>query len=150
MKQKRFEAEITENDASSTIPFVRRAGSVLGAGAMVVFAVGAVGVYAFIGGSNIPKTESSGLAAAEKTTTTVAVQTEETADETVLSVSQAAETWRKAGIEEYDLVLETVKATEKAKTTTKSAETEKATTTKKQTTTSSKPAAESKIGRAHV
>lgn len=143
MKQKRFEAEITENDASSTIPFVRRAGSVLGAGAMVVFAVGAVGVYAFIGGSNIPKTESSGLAAAEKTTTTVAVQTEETADETVLSVSQAAETWRKAGIEEYDLVLETVKATEKAKTTTKSAETEKATTTKKQTTTSSKPAAES-------
>lgn len=143
MKQKRFEAEITENDASSAIPFVRRAGSVLGAGAMAVLAVGAVGVYAFIGGSNIPKTESSGLAAAEKTTSTVAVQTEETADETVLSVSQAAETWRKAGIEEYDLVLETVKATEKAKTTTKSAETEKSTTTKKQTTTSAKPAVES-------
>jgi spore germination cell wall hydrolase CwlJ-like protein len=97
--------------------------------------VGAVSVYALIGGSAIPKTETSG--AAKSAETAVETVEEESAEETVTLVSQAAETWKKAGIEEYDLVLETVKATGKAKTTTKSEETEKTTTTKKETSETS-------------
>lgn len=110
---------------------------------MALIAVGAVGIYAFIGGSSIPKTETSGLTETEKVITSTVEELPE--EDTEASVTQAAETWKKAGIEEYDLVLETVKATEKAtaKTTSKTAkasETKKTTTSKKQleTTTSKK------------
>jgi spore germination cell wall hydrolase CwlJ-like protein len=139
MKLKRFEAEIPENsNACKTIPFVKKAGSVLGAGAMAVLAVGAVGIYAFVGGNNIP---SSDTYAADAEKTTQISQTEETTSQPEQSVSQVAATWRKAGIEEYDLVIETVKATEttttKQTTTTTTTTTEETTTTTPETTTTS-------------
>lgn len=134
MKQKQFETEIHE---AKSIPLVRRAGSVLGAGALAVLAVGAVGVYAFVGGSSIPHSEPADVAAVQddSSDTYVAEADEESVSDE--SVSQVAVTWRKAGIEEYDIVVETVKATEKSKTTTKALEAKKSETTssEKQTTT---------------
>ena len=109
MKFRKFEAVNQNEDASDAVTLVRRAGSVLGAGALAILAVGVVGVYAFIGGSSIPKADSVKGTAAVKT---VSAADTSSAEETQISVSQAAETWKKAGIEEYDLVIETVKATE--------------------------------------
>lgn len=122
MKFRKFEAVNKNEDASDAVTLVRRAGSVLGAGALAILAVGVVGVYAFIGGSSIPKADNVKGTAAVKT---VSAADTSSAEETQISVSQAAETWKKAGIEEYDLVIETVKATETAKnkTSAKSAKT---------------------------
>ncbi|MBR1724465.1 MAG: cell wall hydrolase, partial [Ruminococcus sp.] len=51
------------------------------------------------------------------------------------TVSQAAVTWKKAGIEEYSLVVETVKATKNSKKTTTSKKTETTTETSKKSET---------------
>lgn len=117
MYLKRLKTENTD-DSCKEIACVKKAGTVLGAGAMAVIAVGAVGIYALIGGSNIPTNSAKAVSASKAVVTTTASDPVEDQDETV---SQAAVTWKKAGIEEYSLVVETVKATKnnKKKTTTK-------------------------------
>lgn len=102
MKQDIINDPTIENSDEREVTFVKRAGAVLGAGALAVLAVGAVGIYAFVGGSTIPKSVDAKVLVAG---TSAAAESEES------SISQAAETWRKAGIDEYDLVVETVKAT---------------------------------------
>ncbi|MGN0633543.1 MAG: cell wall hydrolase [Oscillospiraceae bacterium] len=123
MKHSRFEAELTENSSCMEIPLVRRAGAVLGAGAMAILAAAAIGVYAFIGGKSIPSDNSRALSAQPAATEASAqAVTESAEDQTISTDSQAAVTWKKAGIEEYDLVIETVKATKKSKTSAKTTE----------------------------
>ena len=105
------------------IPLVRRAGAVLGAGALAILAAAAIGVYAFIGGKSIPTDNSKALSAQPAVTeSTVQAVTESAENQTISTDSQAAVTWKKAGIEEYDLVIETVKATKKTKASAKTAE----------------------------
>lgn len=143
-----------ETENSNEITFVKRAGSALGAGALAVLAVGAIGLYAYVGGNKINTSEQG---------TYIEAQTEDTQDSTAAayekSVTQAAVTMQKAGIDEYDLVVETVKATEKSKqtsetTTTASAkkESKKSETTsvnkKKKKTTTTKKAAKTETTKA--
>lgn len=126
---------VNTDDSCKEIACVRKAGTVLGAGAMAVLAVGAVGIYAVIGGSDIPKNNAETEKAPSAVVTTTAADTVEDQSETV---SQAAVTWKKAGIEEYSLVVETVKATKNSKkksTTTKKTEETKASEKKTETTT---------------
>lgn len=116
---------VNTDDSCKEIACVKKAGTVLGAGAMAVLAVGAVGIYAIIGSNNIPKDSAKAANASKAVVTTTASDSVEDQDETV---SQAAVTWKKAGIEEYSLVVETVKATKnnKKKTTTKKSDETKA------------------------
>ena len=145
MKHNRSETENT----GSEITFVKRAGTALGAGAMAMLAVGAVSVYAFIGGNNISTSEIQPPETETVTTTTVS-QAEVTAAVTEAekteapevsavfngyerSVSRAAGTIRKAGLDEYDLILETVKATETTASSDKAEKAEKSEKTEKKT-----------------
>ena len=62
MKQNRKETGST----GSEITFVKKASAAFGAGAVAMLAVGAVGLYAFVGGNDIPvneNTEQTGSAA---------------------------------------------------------------------------------------
>lgn len=138
----------TENADSSCkeVTCVRKAGAVLGTGAMAFLAVGAVGIYALIGGSNIPKNSDKASIAPKAVVT--ATDSDSVEDQTE-TVSQAAVTWKKAGIEEYSLVVETVKATKNSKkssTTTKTTEQTKAESKKSETSaeTTTKPESETK------
>ncbi len=141
MKLKRFEARITDENTVE-ISLVKKAGRFLALGTVAAVAVGIVGIYALVGGRSIPTND-------EKTasTTTTATAEVKSAESQTTTTSQAVETWKKAGIEEYDLVLETVKATETTTTTTTAAKTttketaEAAATTKKSTTTTTTTAA---------
>jgi hypothetical protein len=126
---------VNTDDSCKEIACVKKAGTVLGAGAMAVLAVGAVGIYAIVGGSNIPKNSAEAESAPKAVVTTTAADSVEDQDETV---SQAAVTWKKAGIEEYSLVVETVKATKDGKkktTTTKKSQETKASEKKTETST---------------
>ncbi len=95
-----------------------------------MLAVGSVALYAFVGGNNIPvntmeDTESrdtTSVSQTENDDSTVDTEIEVTAGDAPIvsavfdsydrTVSRAAVTMRKAGLDEYDLVVETVKATE--------------------------------------
>ena len=154
MKQENFNDSLKENNDEREVTFVKRAGSVLGLGAAAVVAVGAVGVYAMLGGRAIPTNIENKALPKFSVTQTAAEQSSVITEETAQTSSQAAETWRKAGIDEYDLVVETVKATKssagaavkkaaavsKSKTTTSAAKTTLRTssTTKSETTVSNK------------
>ena len=129
MDRNRLESAIVDEELTKELPFVKKAGAAVSVGIVAAVAVCAVGVYAMFGGKNIPVNDEDNAAVSQ--TTTTAVQAEETA---TAAVSQAEATWKKAGIEEYDLVLETVKATEVTSTVAEEKETEAETTTAKKTT----------------
>ncbi len=146
MKQDIFNEQVKDNSDEREVTFVKRAGTVLGAGAMAVVVVGAVGVYAFFGGSSIPKNlKTKALTTSSAVTQTVTAEMPLGSDEGVQTVSQAAATWRKAGIDEYDLVVETVKATKSTTGTSarKAAAKASGLATKKTTTKNSTSAASS-------
>lgn len=131
MDQKRFKTKDTDKTCAE-VACVKRAGTVFAAGAVAVLAVGAVGIYALIGGSSVPKTLVTAKAAED---TEVSVASESVEDHTE-TVSQAAVTWKKAGIEEYNLVVETVKATKKTKNAESAKKSETETSAKKKSETS--------------
>lgn len=137
MDQKRLKTKNTE-DSVKEVACVKKAGTVLGVGAMAALAVGVVGIYALIGGSSIPKNDRDSAYVTESAESSADTESVEDQNSTV---SQAVVTWKKAGIEEYSLVVETVKATKEAKNTpadtkkSSTAETTAKTTTSKKTQT---------------
>ncbi|MBP3272103.1 MAG: cell wall hydrolase [Ruminococcus sp.] len=92
------------SDSSKEVTFVRRAGNLLAVGALALCAVGAVGVYASSGGKEI----SYDAGKVSVLTSSSSLSDESSESDTV---SQVEVTWKEAGIDEYDLVVETVKAT---------------------------------------
>lgn len=124
MDQRRFEADEISDVKSSKcaeVSFVKKASAALGAGIFAMFAVGAVGIYAFAGRNSIDEGVSSEIVSTEnvetETTVIASAEDQQTIETTAepAAVSQAVTTWKKAGIDEYDLVIETVKATKKTK-----------------------------------
>lgn len=96
------------------VTFVKRAGYVLGAGALAVFAVGVVSVYALIGGRSLPKNADTETYNTATTSAVVRSDSSEISSEArVASVSQVALSLKKAGIDEYDLVVGTVDTVKK-------------------------------------
>lgn len=104
----------SENNVSKEVPFVRRTGTVLGIALAAFLTVGGIGVYALVGGGEIPQGDVNSVVETSSVTTVAESDGEE------VSETESVTVWAKAGIEEYDLVVETVKATETAKTTTES------------------------------
>ncbi len=122
MDQRRFEADVNVNAKDSgfvEISFVKKAGAVLAAGIISMLAVGAVGVYALMGKSAAEQQKISEIVSTKSVETTASViasaedQTSAVSQPVEQTASKAAQTWKKARIDEYDLVIETVKATEK-------------------------------------
>lgn len=139
MKQFGYETD----NAGSEITFVKKASAALGAGAVAMLAVGAVGVYAFVGGKSIPVNNTGGGAYLNADTTVSQSEDAETVSDsrpdtygTERIISPAAVTLKKAGIDEYDLVIQTVNAVE-TKTSAKS-DKKKTSTSKKKTASSDK------------
>lgn len=151
MKQDLTNSASTEStNECKEVTFVKRASYVLGAGALAIFAVCAVGVYAMTGGSRLSKNTE---AQAYGTVTTTAIVRAEGADSSAAdddSVSQVAMTLKKAGIDEYDLVVETMMSAGKnisAKNSDANAKTVKTTTSKKTTVSeTAKTASDKDIG----
>ncbi len=151
MKQFGYETEGSGNE----ITFVKRAGAALSAGVMAILAVSAVGVYAFVGGKNIPVDNGSDIYSDADTSVSKAENAATAVDSTpdtydaAAEVSPATVTIKKAGIDEYDLLIDTVKAvdkedkkSEKTTASTKKTAVKSAESSKKKTET--KKASESK------
>lgn len=139
MKQFGYETD----NAGSEITFVKKASAALGAGAVAMLAVGAVGVYAFVGGKSIPVNSTGGGAYLNADTTVSQAEDAETVSDSRPDtygsenlISPAAVTLKKAGIDEYDLVIQTVNAVETK--TSKKSDKKKTSTSRKKTTSSDK------------
>lgn len=144
MKQFGYETESSGNE----ITFVKRAGAALSAGVMAILAVSAVGVYAFVGGKNIPVDNGSDIyteadtAVSQAENAVTAVDSTPDTYDAAAEVSPAAVTIKKAGIDEYDLLIDTVKAVDKEDK--RSEKTAAAKTTKKKSAVKSAESSEKK------
>ncbi len=142
MKQK----QSLEGDKRNAKPSIKKVGTMLGAGAMVVLSIGTMSVYALVG-----KTEISDIGTTTATEgKTTAIQSSGKAENYLAenNTSSATVSWWKAGVEDYDFALKAETTAEKAtkaesetsKTTeiTTEKETKTETSTEKKTTTTKK------------
>lgn len=95
------------------VTFVKRAGYVFGAGALAALTVGAIGIYALIGGSTVPVNASAETYSTAAATAVVIPEANDSNASESAAVDPTAMTammLKKANVSEYGAVFETVKA----------------------------------------